>query len=324
MPHGYGEVVPTLAARELQSPSHGVGSFVATHEDCGAGFEITRNGRGKLYLVCSACGDRTQYGADDTEQLRAHGVDPEQAATGRRFEPRRENVERWLPAPAALPWWVPNAYIVAVILVGLGLIAFGVLRPGSDDPAVLGGGDDGAGQEEQPPPSDQRVPAPVPSPQPPVTAGAAPAPAPTPAPAQRPRRPSLDRITVLNRFAVGVPEGWEGGMSDGAVVFEAPGSEAELRVYLQPGGVKPGSLTDDARRFLRAEHANAKVSPPRPRRLGRFRAIELTCAYQGGRTRATLLSADGYSYLILSEVDGDARASTRTASAAALRSFRPV
>ncbi len=320
--------VPALATREKQSPSHSVGRFVATHEDCGAGFEITRTGRGRLYLVCGACGERTQYGAEDAEQLRAHGVDPSQAATGPRFQPGREDVERWLPAPAALPWWVPNAYIVAVILIGVGMIGFGVLRPGSDDPAILSGGGD---QEEQsPPPSGQPAPTaapaptPAPTPQAPVTAGAAPAPAPKAEPNPRPSRPELDRVEVAGRFAVGVPEGWERGMSEGGVVFEAPGSTAALRVFLEPGSVKPGSLADEARGFLRQEHAGGKVHKPRPTRVGRFRAVVLLCTYPGGREQATLLSARGYSYLILSEIGGGTPASTRTASAAALRSFRPL
>jgi hypothetical protein len=306
-----------------------VGRFVATHEDCGAGFEINRNGRGKLYLVCGACGERTQYGAEDTEQLRAHGVVPEQAATGRRFEPRRGKVERWLPAPAALPWWVPNAYIVAVIGIGLTLIAFGVLRPGSGDRAIFSGGD----QEEQrpspdetPPAGDQPAPTPTPTPQAPVTAGAAPAPAPAPKPgsARRPDRPELNRVEVAGRFAVGVPEGWESGVSGGAATFEAPGSTAAMLVFLEPGGVKPGSLADEARSFLLQRHGGGKVEKPRPARLGRFRAVVLLCTYPGGKERATLLSAHGYSYLVLSEIDHGAPASTRVASTAALRSFRPL
>ena len=310
--------MPAVAARERQSPGHAVGRFVALHEDCGAGFEITRNGRGRLYLVCGACGERTQYGAEDTEQLRAHGVDPEQAAEKGRFQPRREKVEPWLPAPAALPWWVPNAYIVAVILIGVGLVTFGVLRPGSDDRAIFSGGD----QQDRSPPSGNQ-PAPAPAPAPPVTAGAGPG-TPKPEPTPRPARPELDRTEVAGRFAVGVPEGWEGGMSGGAVVFEASGSTAALRIFLEPGSVKPGSLTDDARRYLRREHAGGKVHKPQPTKVGRFRAVVLLCTYPGGKERATLLSAHGYSYLVLSEVDRDAPASTRSASAAALRSFRPL
>ena len=303
--------MPVWTAREQQSPTRGVGHFVATHEDCGAGFEIIRNGRGRLYLVCGACGERTQYGAEDTEQLRAHGVDPEEAATGRRFQPRREKVEQWLPAPAALPWWVPNAYIVALILVGLGLIAIGVLRPGSDDPAILGGGD----QEEQSPPADEgNPPEPVP----------APAPAAKPAQPKRPARPNLNRVEILGRFVVGVPEGWGSGVSGGAVVFEAPSDAAMLRVFLEPDGDKPGSLSDEAAAFLRQEHPVSKVSKPQPTKLGRFRAVRVVCWWPGGRETATLLSAHGYSYLILSELKGDAPASARRASSAALRSFRPL
>lgn len=320
--------MPALASRERPSTSHGVGRFVAAHEDCGSGFEITRNGRGRLYLVCSACGERTEYDAGDSRELKAHGVDPERTVTSPRFQPRRENVERWLPAPAALPWWVPNAYIVAVILIGLGLIGFGVLRPGSDDRAILGGG--GEGQEQSPPPSDAPEPtpapgpAPTPAPQAPVTAGAGPAPARKPAPPARPSRPELDRVEVLGRFAIGVPEGWGRGMSDGTVAFEAPDYAAELRVFLEPGTEKLGSLGDDAARYLKQRRPLGKVRKPRPMRLGRFRAVQVLCSWPGGKERATLLSARGYSYLILSYVEGDAPASARRASAAAVRSFRPL
>jgi hypothetical protein len=318
--------VPALVEQQAKgTAARGVGRFLAIHENCGAGFEITRNGRGKLHLLCGACGERTQYGAADTEQLRAHGVDPEQAVRARRFHPRREAVERWLPAPAALPWWVPNAYIFAVILIGLGMIAFGILRPGSEDLPVLGGADQ---EEQSPPATEEPTPepeAPVTAPEAPVTAGAGPAPAPKPAPAERPApAPDLQRIEVLGRFAVGVPSSWDGGTGDGAVVFTAPGAGAVLRVFLEPGGAKPGSLSDEATRFLREEHPEAKITRPAPRRLGKFRGVEILATYPGGEERATLLSANGYSYLLLSSVDGGAPAAVRAASVAALRSFRPL
>jgi hypothetical protein len=309
--------VPALAdKRAAGSASRGIGGFIAIHEDCGAGFEIVRNGHGRLHLLCDGCGEHTEYGAADTEQLRAHGIHPE-VATGRRFRPSRESVERWLPAPAAAPWWVPNAYIVAVILIGLALVAFGVIRSGGDDRAILGGGD----QDEGGPPAVEQ-PEPTPAP---ITAGAAPAPAPKPAPAERPATaPELDRVEVLSRFAVGIPPGWEGGTGDGAVVISAPAGDAQLRVFLEPGGEKPGSLSDEASRFLTQEHPGAGITRPEPSRFGRFRAVELVATYDGGEERAALLSVNGYSYLLLSRVSEGASRSTRTSSVAALRSFRPL
>jgi hypothetical protein len=313
--------VAALAEQQAKgAAARGVGQFLAVHEGCGVGFEIVRNGQGKLHLQCSACGHHTEYGAADTEELKAHGVDPAQAVKGRRFRPQRDDVERWLPAPAALPWWVPNAYIVAVILIGLGMIAFGVLRPGSDDRAILGGTSQDEQDKESPPASE--APAPASAPEPPVTAGAAPAPAPKPAQTERPA-PDLERVEILGRFAVSFPKSWDGGTSDGAISFTAPGDDAVIRVFLEPGGDKPGSLSDEASRFLRDEHRSAKVTKPRPVRLGEFRGVELEATYRGGTETATLLSANGYSYLVLSEIDARASASVREASVAALRSFRP-
>jgi hypothetical protein len=306
----------------IGTATRGVGRFIAAHEECGAGFEIIRNGRGRLHLLCGECGEHTEYGSQDTEQLRAHGIDPEQAARARRFRPSRETMERWLPAPAALPWWVPNAYILGLILIGLALIALGVLRPGSDDRAILSGTDQEE-MERSPVTTDQ--PAAAPAPVGPVTAGTGPAPRPKPTPAERPARaPELDRVEVLGRFAVAVPPEWEGGTGEGAVVFRDPGADAQLRVFLEPGGAKPGSLSDEASRFLTGEHPEAGITRPKPMRIGRFRAIEVVATYDGGVERAALLSAKGYSYLVLSRVEGDASAATRAASAAALRSFRPL
>lgn len=310
--------MPALAGKEARgTATRGVGRFLATHESCGAGFEITRNGRGRLHLLCGGCGDHTQYGAADTEELRAHGVGLEQTVTARRFRPSREGVERWLPAPAALPWWIPNAYIVAVILIGLGMIAFGIFRSPDEDRAVLGDEDP---QAQSPPASDQAAPASEGA----VSAGAGPS---VEAKAAPPRRtvpaPDLRRISVLGRFAIGVPSGWEGGTSGGAVVFAAPEDAAELRVFLEAGATRPQRLSDEAADFLAAEHPESKISRPAPLRLGPVRAMEVVATYPGGEERAALLSADGYSYLVLSRVDGGAPAAVRAASVAALRSFRP-
>jgi hypothetical protein len=303
--------VPGLAEKQaIGAATRAVGRFVATHEHCGTGFEIIRDGNGKLHLRCSGCGAQTEYGSEVTEQVHIGG-------RARRFRPSQETMERWLPAPAALPWWVPNAYILAVILAGLGMIAFGVLRPGSDDRAILDGGAQGG---EAPPATVQIAPA---RPKP-VVAGAGAGPSPKP-PARRPARaPDLDRVEVLGRFAVGIPPEWARGTWEGAVGFRSPNGEAELRVFLESGGAKPGSLSDEVSRFLSEEHPEAGITRPKPMRIGRFRAVEVNATFDGGVERAVVLSANGYSYLVMSRVDDGTSAATRAASAAALRSFRPL
>jgi hypothetical protein len=287
-----------------------VSGFIATHEQCGYGFQVapSRSGPGRLHLVCGGCGERAEYRGDDVAVLEEHGIDASQAAQGRRFRPSRESMERWLPAPAALPWWVPNAYILGVIAVGLGLIAFGLLHDRQSGHAILG--------------ADSHPAAPR-------AADAAATPSPPPAPKAKPAQPArkppdLHRLVVLNRFSVGVPAGWTGGTQSGAVVFVAPGGSAELRFFLQPGTTPPSRMVDRAHSFLAREHPTAKITAADSLRLGKLKALDLVARYPGGAERAYLLSTGGYSYLILSRVDGDAARSVRTDSGAIVRSFRPV
>jgi hypothetical protein len=304
--------VPGLAEKQaIGAATRGVGRFVATHEHCGTGFEIIRDGNGKLHLRCSGCGAQTEYGSEDTEQVQIGG-------RARRFRPSQETMERWLPAPAALPWWVPNAYILAVILAGLGLIAFGVLRPGSEDRAILGS----AGREDEGPPATVEIAPPRPEA---VVAGAGAGPSPKPPPARHsPRAPDLDPVEVLGRFAIGIPPEWARGTWDGAVGLRSPDGEADLKVFLEPGSTKPGSLSDEASRYLADEHPGAGITRPKPIRIGRLRGVEVDATFDGGVERAVLLSANGYSYLVTTRVDDGASRDTRAASAAALRSFRPL
>lgn len=254
---------------------------------------------------------RSQVGEELGKDAPLEDEDIDAPAIGaRRFRPSREGAERWLPAPPALPWWVPNAYILAVIAIGLGMIAFGLMHQDKGDHADLGPAPRAAG--------------------PPAQAAAAPSPGPPPVAKQvRPahhaaKSADLHRVVVLDRFRLGVPSGWTGGTSAGAVVFVAPDHQAELRIYLQHGAAPAKELARRARGFLAGEHPEAKISPTHPLRLGRLEAVGLAAHYPGGVEHAVLFSVGGYSYLILTQVDGGAPRSVRADSGAIVRSFRPV
>lgn len=285
-----------------------VSSFIAAHEPCGHGFQIasSRSGLGRLHLVCAGCGERAEYRGDDVALLEEEGIDAPPPGA-RRFRPARESMERWLPAPAALPWWVPNAYILGVIAVGLGLIAFGLIHNRQAGHATLG-------TDSAAPRAAESAAAPSPAPSPPKAKPAHPA----------PKASDLHRLAVLNRFSIGVPAGWTGGASSGAVVFIAPSREAELRIFLQQGAAPSRELVRRAHAYLAGEHAGAKISAAHSRRLGELKALDLVARYPGGTERVDLLSTGGYSYLILSRVAGDAPRSVRADSGAIVRSFRPL
>jgi hypothetical protein len=311
--------VPALLEQNArEAAARGVGRFLSHHERCGSGFGIARNGRGRLHVVCGGCGERSRYGAMDTDQLRADGVDLGEVATGRRFGRSRAGAEQWLPAPPALPWWVPNAYIVGVILIGLGLVTFGLVGPR---------------EGEGPAPSDRPPADTVPSQAPPADSAPSPATAgalgsgdaarPPQAPSPGRAQPDLRRIVVLGRFAIGVPEGWGGGISGGAVVFRAPSGDAELRVFLEPGTVEPRRLHDEAASFLARERPGARIRRQTPGALGKLPAVRLVARHRTGEHRAALVSARGYTYFVIAGVERGASKWAKAASVAALRSFRP-
>jgi hypothetical protein len=308
--------VPALVDDEVrEAAAHGVGSFLAVHEECGGGFSIARNGRGRLHLLCNECGAHTEYGAEASEALKAHGVDPAVTVGARRFRPDRESVERWLPAPAALPWWVPNAYILAVIAIGLAMVAFGVLHRRGDDRAIL---------SQSPPPQSTAPGSAGPAPRQAQAAPGSSAPA-SGSGRERPSEPpDLHRIVVLERFSVGVPPGWEGGLSGGAVVFRSASSDAELRVFFQSGMSPRRELSGKAADFLSDEHRGAHIGETYSLRFGETRGIGVVARYPGGRESAAVLAANGYSYLVLSRIDGDASAGDRASTAAAVQSLRPL
>src|SRR5262249_41124901 len=152
--------------------------------------------------------------------------------------------------------------------IGVGMIVFGLIHEDNGGHAVLG-------------------PAPRAA-SPPIHAAAAPSPIPPPVakegrPAHRATKAvDLHRVVVLDRFSLGVPSGWTGGTSGGAVVFLAPDDQAELRVYLQQEATGAGQLARRARGFLAGEHPQAKISPSHVLRLGRLHAMGLAAHYPGG------------------------------------------
>jgi hypothetical protein len=324
--------VAPVAEHTRGGSRHDVARFLTEHESCASDFQIRRfepergGSGGALSVVCNGCGERAGYELGEPGELKA--VDSEGGETppgeGR---VSRDQLERWLPAPAALPWWVPNAYIVAVILVGLAMIAFGVVR--EREGQHLFGGQGSSGQPEQEQADSDAPDRAEPEPAPPATAqtgaGAAGEDR-KDSDGDRPDRirAELDPVTVLNRFRIGVPGGWSGGMSGGAVVFRPASDEAEVRVFLESGAQPNRRLSREAKEFLEDAHPGAKSSDPERLRLGGDKAIRQDVYYAGGAEWATVLSASGYSYLILCRVDRGAPGQLRRQAEAALASFQAL
>jgi len=318
-----------VAAKASPTERRDVAKFLAAHEECASDFEIRRmsgGGQGRLRLTCNGCGVGAAYDAAEPGVLKLIDVAPDRPQRLRKDLTRAE-VERWLPAPAALPWWVPNAYILAVIAVGLAMIAFGVLRPRDEDRAVLGGQEPTATQPQQPAVDD---PAPAPGP----TAGdgsvkgavgsgsAAKGKDGGSTPGGRAEaKVKLNMITVVGRFEIGVPPGWQRGLGGGAVIFRAPGQEAELRIFFEAHEDGTQYLAREAEEFLASEHPGAQIRGPSRIRIGGEKALGLVARWKGGKERAALLSESGYSYLLLSRVDDGAQRPSRRGVLAALYSF---
>ncbi len=198
--------------------------------------------------------------------------------------------------------WLPVLLIGGLIVAGLVLIAAGVVRTGGDsDP------------EAPPTPTEATAPA-EPAPAPPPEE-AAPAPTPTP-------EVTLRRRDFEDRFAIGVPAGWEAGPSSGTISIVSPGGHAAIRVFSEPGEAPTVELARGAQEFLAGAHNGADVGRPKPLRLGRERGLRVTATYNGGEEIAVVLSGNGYAFLVLRRVDDAATPAATAEADAALASFR--
>ena len=322
-----------MRARPIESPgdrgTRRVAQFVAGHEGCGGQFDVIRQpggGRGGVRIACAACGASADCDPSHPGLLRLAGEEGD-APRSRRPLVSAEELQRWLPAPAALPWWVPNAYIGVIIAVGLALVAFGLVAPiEREGPVVLAPppqGTDDAPQEPPPPPEVNTGPVEAGALGVQPQAGGPESFATVPRWVKR-RGRSLNRVQVADRFAIGVPSGWTGGTSDGAVVFYEPGRSAELRVFLEAGEAGLDELTRKARAYLADRRPGADILGPESLRLGDRPAEVLLARYDGGDDRAVLLRSGGYAFLLLGTVDGSASQGVENDALAALSSFRPL
>jgi hypothetical protein len=216
---------------------------------------------------------------------------------------------------------VPLALVGALILGGLTLIGIGLT---SDD--------------EEPAPQSSEDRGPVPATPPPAEPGpssesgqqggsAAPAPGGA-AGAPSAAAPSagdvrLERRTFAQRFAIGVPPGWVNGVEDGGITLSAPGATAGIVVFFEQGAQPAPQLAQSARRFLAQRHPEAQIPAPKPVRLGPYRGLRVTATYPGGEEVAEVVSANGFSHLVLRRVDRGASAAVERQAAAALTSYRP-
>ena len=249
--------------------------FVADHESCDGGFELDRRdpaSGGGIVIACGGCGRSAECDPSHPGLLKL--IEPERGKGPRRLT--RKELERWLPTPPALPWWVPNAYIAAVIAIGLALIAFGATR-GGDQPGT-------PGMPSQP---IADIPAAGPAAVDAGTAGGAAedgeeASAGWTFPEKALRRSGTLERVVLDRFAIGKPSSWGEGTAGGALVLFDPEGDGQLRVYFEAGERDLAELAGQARRFLASEHSGGQIGPPTRVRVGGSEAERAGCELRDG------------------------------------------
>ena len=221
--------------------------------------------------------------------------------------------------------------IAALILGGLTMIAIGLTKDDEEQPAVTppagqtpaqkkpGGPkpqqkqqqqtqqqkQPAAGQRQQQPGGGQS--------QPPASGGAA----------QGAGTAALNRRTFQDRFSIGVPVGWESGKKEGAIALTARGATAGILVFFQRGETPLPELARGTRGFLAERHAGAQIGGPKPARIGSQRGLRIVATYRGGEEVAVVLSAKGYSHVILRRVDRGASPDLEQQAEAALASYRP-
>ena len=304
-----------LGERFRGGGARGIARFLSDHQDCNAGFDVRREdsgGTGRLSITCKGCHQAITYKAAEAGELAAG---PQLANGGSILGdppvPQDPPAEGFRPVPRhapsrstdrAMKGWIPVFLIGGLIVAGLALIAAGVLPTGGDS------------DFEAPTTTPTEASAPAPGPAPPPEQAAPP---PKPAPEVKLRRRDFE-----DRFAIGVPAGWEAGPGDGTISIASPGGLAGIRVFSEPGEAPAVELARGARGFLADAHDGAAVGKPKPLKLGQKRGLSVTATYDGGEEIAVVLSGSGYAFLVLRRVDTDATPAATTEADAALFSFR--
>ena len=319
---------------------------MAEHEACDKGFDIQRrNGDAgsMVQVICNGCGESIEYSAasspgTQTRELEAALAKPERRRETAALSPRENGVRD--PAPAkrvpsrrpsgagngaappkapavpvahsasTWPSWLSTALIAALIGGGLLMVVLGLSS--SDD----------NGSETSAPAGSSGAPA--------VSHGAAQRPTAPPAASPKPAVPQgttavrLTRRRFADRVAVGVPKGWEAGISGGAVAVTARDGDCRIQVYYEEGTRSRSELGRRTRDFLLQRHPGARIEGPRPTRRAGTSAQLVRSFFDGGSESAWAFAAGGYSYLAVELVTGGASATDERRADAVLASIRPL
>jgi hypothetical protein len=316
-----------------ESGKRGLATFLSDHEGCGAGFDIQRreaSGGSIVRVVCGGCGEAIEYPAAGgvelpVEQPASRSV-PERirdrqrrpsaspATAAHRPKPRRaprgrssgtagvDGLASNAPKHRSLGWPSPLSLAVIALLIGGGLLLV-ILGVGSNSGI-----------------SDRKADG---------TTTSASSPAPTvAAPALAPPKPlpriKLDRRTFVERVSIGIPVGWNAGVSGGAVSVAALNGRSEVQVYFEQGARPDRELAERSRTFLLQRHPGAHVAAEGRTEVGGRRARSVTVAFPGGTESALVLVAGGYTYLVLKQLGRPSAPALRRATDAVVASFRPV
>lgn len=284
-------------------------------------------------VICGGCGEPAEYPAASDE-----GLIPDEPATrsssrrmGRKkaeengppsreegsspaaaSSPKDDASRRRAPGSSSIGWrsWLPGA-IAGLIGGALVLIVLAIASGGGSDK----GSSSGAESANTKAPTGPARTAPAPT-------------TPTPSPQRRSRASrrvsNLDQRQLAERVSIGVPRGWSAGVSGGAVTLSARNGRAEVQVYYEPGAKSEADLVQGSKRFLLQRHPGAHVAAVAPTDAGGRQARTVRVVYPGGTESATVLVADGYSYLILERLGKPSSAEARRTAEAVAMSFRPI
>jgi hypothetical protein len=343
-----------LGERFRSGGARGIARFLAEHERCDAGFDVHRDeglGSGKLRIACLGCGETIDYRAAEAGELAAAGMTltPAEANGGTAPPPVAPLPPRQPPGPPRgepfagrlpprprrasprrrIPRWLSTGLILALILGGVTMIGVGLLRDDNEQQTTTTTSGSGGSTTEKPSTTRAEKPSNTPSATTPQQVPKQPQQQSKQGTSQQQSAPAgaagtqLQTRRIADRFTIGVPPAWERGTENGAITLTAPGATAEIDVFFESGPRPPNDLAAAARSFLAQRHDGARLRDPEPYRLGPVRALRIRTTYPGGAEFAVVVSARGYSYLVLRRVDLGATDDLEAQADTALASFRP-